>query len=56
LAILDGDYSRQQLRDDLAVHIRQPKVSALEAVSEPQVIEAKQVKDRSLEIVNMDAI
>src|SRR5439155_23958086 len=47
---------RQQLRHQFAVHVRQPEVAALEAEREPFVIEAEQVQNGRLEIVDVNAV
>jgi hypothetical protein len=43
---------REDLGGDLAVDIRQPEVPALEPVCQARVIDAEQVQDRGLEIVD----
>ena len=38
------------------MHIRQPKIAALEAVGEFEVVQAQQVQDGGLEVVDVDAV
>ena len=47
---------REDLRRDLAVHVGQPEVPALEPVGQPRVIDAEQVQDRRLQVVDGDRI
>ena len=46
--------SGKQIFDDVAVHIRQPEVPALELVRQPRVVDAQAVQNRGLQIVNVD--
>src|SRR5579864_7482277 len=46
--------SRQQLFHHLAGHVRQPEIAALEAIGQFQMIEAKQMQDRRVEVVDVD--
>src|SRR5689334_18730515 len=48
--------SRQQLFHDLALHIRQTEVAALETVGELRVIEAEQVQQRRVQVVDVDFV
>ena len=48
--------STDQALDDVPVHVGQPEVAALEAVGQPRVVEAHQVQDRGLEIVDVHAV
>ena len=48
--------SRQQLLHHVAVHVGQPEVAALEAEGQLRVIEAQQVQDRRLQVVDVDAV
>jgi hypothetical protein len=41
---------------DVAVHVREAEVAALETERQPLVIEAEQVKDRGVQIVNVRAV
>ena len=47
---------RQDLRHDVAVHVGQPEVAALEPVRQPRVIDAEQVQDRRLQVVDGDRV
>ena len=47
---------RQQLLYHLPVHIRQPEIAALEAVAEAGVIEAEQVQDGGVQVVDVDFV
>ena len=47
---------RQQLLHHFAVHVGQAEVAALEAVGQPGVVEAQQVQDRGVQVVDVDAI
>ncbi len=47
---------RQQLLHDAAVDVGEAEVAALEAVGEFLVVEAEEMKDRRLEIVDMDGV
>ena len=47
---------RQNLLHHLAVHVGQAVVAALEAVGQPLVIEAEQVQDRGLQVVDVDLV
>src|SRR3954470_18625621 len=40
--------------DDLAMHIREPEVPALKAISELLMIETEEVQDGGVQVVNMD--
>ena len=48
--------SRQQPLDDLAVHVGQAEVAALEAVGQLGVVEAQQVQDRGVQVVDVDLV
>ena len=47
---------REDLFDDTALDVGQAVVAALEAVGEPLVVEAEQVEDRGLEVVDVDLV
>ena len=47
---------RQQLGNQISVHVGQPEVAALEPVGEPGVVEAQQVQDRGLQVVDVDRV
>ena len=42
--------------DDLSVNVRQAEVTALETMGQPGVIDAEQVENRSVQVVNVDDI
>jgi hypothetical protein len=42
--------------NDLPVNVRQPKVSAAVPICEPLMIEAEQIQDCGVEIVNVDRL
>ena len=46
--------SRQHVLHHLAVHVGQAEVAALEAVGQLLVVEAQQVQDRRLQVVDVD--
>src|SRR5262249_22247714 len=48
--------SRNDLLDDLAVHVGQAIVATLETVGEFLVVEAEQVQDARLQVVHVDRI
>ena len=48
--------SRQQLLDHFAVHVGQPEVAALEPERQLRVIEAEQVQDRRVQVVDVDLV
>src|SRR5689334_22123206 len=48
--------SREQLLDHLAVHVRKAEVAALEAEGELGVVEAEEVDDGGLEVVDVDSV
>jgi len=48
--------SCQQLRDDFTVHVGEPKIAALEAIREAQVVEPEEVEQGRVEVVNMHPI
>src|SRR5262249_50225411 len=52
----NADRLSQQLADHVAVDIGQPIIAALEAIDEPGVIEAEQMQDRRLQIVDVDLV
>ena len=45
---------RQDVPHNLAVHVGQAEVSAGVAVGEPGVVEAQQVQDRGVQVVDVD--
>ena len=49
-------YLGQQLFDDVAVDVGQPVVAALEAVGQPFVVEAEEVQDGRLQVVDVDCV
>ena len=49
-----GNHLAQQLRHQFAVDIREAEVAALEAVDQLGVIEAEQVQDRGVQVVDVD--
>src|SRR6266849_6470617 len=49
-------YLGEQRRDDLPMHVGQPEVATLETVRQPGVVEAKQVKNRRVQIVDVHFI
>ena len=51
-----GRESGEQFLNDVPVHVGQPEVAALEAVGQPLVVEAQQVQERGVQIVDVDAI
>ena len=48
--------AKQNLLHHIAMHIRQPEVAALEAVGQPGVLQAEQVQDGRLQVVDVDRI
>src|SRR5437868_44780 len=48
--------SRQQLVHDLAEHVGQPEVAALEAERQLRVVEAEQPQQRRVQVVDVDAV
>jgi hypothetical protein len=48
--------SSQHGFDDISMHVGQSEVAALETIRQPLVIDAQQVQQRGLEIVDMDAV
>ena len=48
--------SGQDFADDVAVDVGQAEVAALEAVGQLGVVEAQQVQDRGLQVVDVDAV
>ena len=48
--------SRQDVADDLALHVGQAEVAAGVAVGQPRVVQAQQVEDRGVEVVDVDAV
>ena len=49
---LSGD----NILDDLAIHVRQPEIAAGVAVGQPGVIQAQQVQDRRVQVVDVDLV
>src|SRR5262249_30221172 len=56
LLLLRHRHSSGQLRDDLATGVGEAEVAALEAVGQSRVIEAEQVQDRGVVVVDMHRI
>lgn len=50
-----ADLTQDRL-NDLAGHVGEPEVTALEAIGEPGMVDAEQVQNRRLEIVRMDRV
>ena len=48
--------SGQDRLDDLAVNVGQAEVAALEAVGQPCVIDAQEMQDRGVEVVDLDRV
>src|SRR3954447_20912875 len=48
--------SGEDRRDDLAVDVGQAHVAAAEAGGEPLVVEAQEVEDRGVEVVDLDLV
>src|SRR5512144_2374883 len=48
--------SRQQLLHNLAAHIRKAEVPSLELVSQAGVIQAEQMQNRGLQVVNVNLV
>ena len=48
--------SLQNLLHHVAVHVGQPEVAALEAEGQAGVVEAQQVQDRRLQVVDVDRV
>ena len=48
--------SNQQLLDDFTTHIGEPKISPLELVGQPGVIQTKQMQNRGLQVVDVDLV
>jgi hypothetical protein len=53
---LTGASSRQQVPHNLPVNIGEAEVAAGVAIGEPLVVEAEQVEDRGVEVVDMDLV
>ena len=49
-------YLDQKFPDDLAADVGQAEVAALEAVGQPRVVEAEQVQDRGVQVVDVDLV
>src|SRR5438128_909269 len=47
---------RQHLLDHLPFHVREPETSAIIPVRQTQVVQAHQVKDRGVQVVDADAV
>ncbi len=48
--------SGEQSLDDLAVHVGQPEVAALEAIGQPGVVEAQQMQQRRVQVVDVNLV
>ena len=48
--------SREESLNDFTMHIGETEVAALESVGELRVIEAEQMKDCRVQVVNMDGV
>ena len=48
--------SGQNRADHFAAHVGQPEVAALEAVGQPRVVDAQQVQDRGVQVVDVDRV
>ena len=48
--------SRQNRPHNVATHIRQPKIAALIAISEPVVLDAEQMQQRGVQVVDFDDV
>ena len=51
-----GPHSGEDLAGDAAADVGEPKVAAAVAVGQPFVIQAHEVQDRGVQVVNMHAI
>ena len=51
-----GDSLREDFLDDVAVDVRQTEVAAGVPVGELRVVEAEQVQDRGVEVVDVDRV
>ena len=51
-----GSGQRQNRLDDLSLHVGQPEVAALEPVGQPGVVDAEQVQDRRVQVVDVDGV
>ena len=49
-------YSGQELRGEVAVHVGQPELAALELVRQPGMVEAQEVEHRGLEVVHVHLV
>ncbi len=47
---------RKQLLHHLAADVGQPEVAALEAIGQLEMVEAEQVQDRGLQVVDVDSV
>ena len=47
---------RQNLSHDPPVHVGQPVVAALELEGQPRVVDAEQVQDRGVQVVDVDRV
>lgn len=53
--ITEGSFSRENLMHHMPVHVRQPAVAAVVAVDKPFVVDAEQVQDGGVDIVDVVA-
>ena len=56
LSIDDLDISSQQLTHHIPMHVRQTKIAALKTVGQLGVVEAEQVQDRGVQVVDVDFV
>src|SRR5437867_10434926 len=50
------DWSGNEAVDDLTANISQPEVTSLEAIRQSRVVEAEEVENGRMEIVNVDGV
>ena len=56
LTVSANAFSSQDVADDSPVDIRQPEVAAVEAIGQPFVIKAQQMKNRCMKVMEMHAV
>src|SRR5437868_6597137 len=53
---MDLPYSRKNLPNNLAMHIRQPEIPSVVAVGQPRVVQPQEMKNRGVQVVDGDAV
>ena len=49
-------YLREDLLHHLAMHVGQAEVAALVAIGQPRVVDAQQVQDRGVQVMDVDGV